>query len=82
MAQTVQAYQAAPASDDWRSKLKLPPKDNRFRTEVRAPGRPCHRSAERSAARAAALARRRHVGRVLSCWARRAGCHGHRGQGV
>ena len=41
MAQTVQAYQATPASDDWRSKLKLPPKDTRFKTEVRARGRPC-----------------------------------------
>ena len=41
MAQTVQAYQATPASDDWRSKLKLPPKDTRFKTEVRAPGSPC-----------------------------------------
>jgi hypothetical protein len=37
MAQTVQAYQAAaPAPEDWRSKLKLPPKDTRFKTEVRA----------------------------------------------
>ncbi|KAK9845757.1 hypothetical protein WJX81_001621 [Elliptochloris bilobata] len=33
MAQTVQIHQAAPASDDWRSKLKLPPKDTRFKTE-------------------------------------------------
>ena len=40
MAQTVQAYQATPASDDWRSKLKLPPKDTRFKTEVRALGWP------------------------------------------
>ena len=37
MAQPMQAVQATAAPEHWKSSLKLPPKDPRYRTEVGAP---------------------------------------------
>ena len=40
MTQPVQAMQASAAPENWKSSLKLPPKDQRFRTEVCGPPDP------------------------------------------
>ena len=40
MTQPVQAMQASAAPENWKSSLKLPPKDPRYRTEVGGPPDP------------------------------------------
>jgi hypothetical protein len=84
---TMAAAAAAPTGDDWKQKLALPPKDPRFKTEVRGArgggrwwGRRCTAGA-RAACRQQAPLEARSWG--LTAALRRllaAGCHRHQGQ--